>query len=283
MSSTIRHSHRMTRARAWALPITLVLCFALPLLSMALRVPDGATLSETLAAITSGAPEVSADAARSLAGPDVARTLAAAGLSREVVEILLLIPPAFLVTLVLRHVVGLETMGNFLPVLLAAAARQTGLLVALVAIAVVALVAGVGRFSLDSLRILRLPKMGALLTIVVALLVAAAYLGARFDIAAVAHLGLFPIVILTFTVERLSQTLEDDGPKAAVKLLLGTALAISASYVVIAHAAVAALFVAFPELLAVILGAQIALGRYTGMRVTELFRFRRLIFAAEGR
>lgn len=273
----------MTRARAWALPITLVLCFALPLLSMALRVPDGATLGETLAAITSGAPEESARAARTLAGPDVARTLATAGLSREVVEILLLIPPAFLVTLVLRHVVGLETMGNFLPVLLAAAARQTGLLVALVAIAVVALIAGVGRFSLDSLRILRLPKMGALLTIVVALLVAAAYLGARFDIAAVAHLGLFPIVILTFTVERLSQTLEDDGPKAAVKLLLGTALAISASYVVIAHAAVAALFVAFPELLAVILGAQIALGRYTGMRVTELFRFRRLIFAAEGR
>lgn len=273
----------MTRARAWALPITLVLCFALPLLSMALRVPDGATLGETLAAITSDAPEESATAARSLAGPDVAGTLATAGLSREVVEILLLIPPAFFVTLALRHVVGLETMGNFLPVLLAAAARQTGLLVALVAIAVVALVAGVGRFSLDSLRLLRLPKMGALLTIVVALLVAAAYLGARFDIAAVAHLGLFPIVILTFTVERLSQTLEDDGPKAAVKLLLGTALAISASYVVIAHAAVAALFVAFPELLAVILGAQIALGRYTGMRVTELFRFRRLIFAAEGR
>lgn len=201
------------------------------------------------------------------------------GISLELAQVMLLLPLGFLVALLLRHVVGLETLGHFLPVLLAAAARQTGLIWAFVGITAVALFAGLVRFALERMQLLRLPKMGALLTTVVLVLLGISTAGAQLGLLGLSKLSLFPIIILTFTVERLAQTVEEEGLGETVRLLVGTFVVIGVCYGVMMMPLLGAAVVIFPELLLTVLGLQLALGRYTGMRLAEILRFRRLLFA----
>lgn len=270
-------------SRAWLLPATILVTLALPAASIVWRTSADAKPLDLVSTIVAGTDDERLAARAALRGPDVAALIVASGISIEMLQVLLLIPPAFLLTLFVRHVVGIETLGAFLPVLLAAAAIQIGLGLAIAGLVLVTLVAGLARFGLEALGLLRLPKMGALLTIVVVVLVSVAALGSHWGVIAAANLTLFPIVILTFTVERLAQTFDDEGLKPALKLLAGTCFVICLSYLVLANGLAASILLAFPEVLAVVFAAQVMLGRYTGIRVTEVLRFRRLILAEEAR
>jgi hypothetical protein len=86
--------------------------------------------------------------------------------------------------------------------------------------------------------------------------------------------GLFPIVILTMTIERMTVVWEERGPAEALQQALGSIAVGSLCYFVMNLPLVEHLFFVFPELLLVVLGATLLLGRYTGYRLTELRRFR---------
>ena len=85
---------------------------------------------------------------------------------------------------------------------------------------------------------------------------------------------LLPMVILTMTVERFYLTTEEDGPRFAVQLMAGTAVVAACCYAILRWDEVGNLLLAFPELHLFTLAALILLGRYTGYRLTELWRFR---------
>ena len=77
-------------------------------------------------------------------------------------------------------------------------------------------------------------------------------------------------------------TLEvEDGTSSSFRTLLGTMLiagiiALTLSW----HAVVSHMFL-FPETLGIIMAVQLLIGRYTGYRLSELFRFREFIQASE--
>ena len=86
---------------------------------------------------------------------------------QRILSLILLIPLGALVTCVFRNIVGLKTSGTFTPTLLALsfvfADWRTGLMVL-----VVAVVLGIaGRFLIDRLRLLMLPRLSIMLTLVV--------------------------------------------------------------------------------------------------------------------
>jgi len=86
--------------------------------------------------------------------------------------------------------------------------------------------------------------------------------------------ALFPMVILTMTVERMSIVWEELGPSEALKQGVGSLLVAAICYLLMSLDYVEHLFFVFPELLLVLLAATVLLGRYTGYRLLELFRFR---------
>jgi hypothetical protein len=86
--------------------------------------------------------------------------------------------------------------------------------------------------------------------------------------------ALFPMVILTMTIERMSILWEERGAYEAIKQGLGSLLAAALAYLVMHHRGVQHLFFVFPELLLVLLSATLLLGRYSGYRLLELVRFK---------
>ncbi len=193
---------------------------------------------------------------------------------QETFRILLLVPIGALLMSALRNVVGLPTFGVFMPVLMALAFRNTGLAYGL---AIFTFVVGIGYFirqALDRMRLLLVPRLSLMLTLVIACLTLLALLGNKFGLREFMAVGLLPFVILTMVIERFFVLIEESGVREGVKTGLGSAAAAVIGYGILQWERLQLTFFIFPELLFAIAALQVVLGRYTGYRLSELLRFR---------
>jgi hypothetical protein len=214
------------------------------------------------------------------------------------VKFLLLLPVAAVVVCVFRTVVGISTFGTFGPALLGLVCRDVsdfpwalGLFVGIM------LTGWLIRKVLDRYHLLMVPRIAVLLTCIVCLLVLALALLGPDAGATRGYVALLPLIILTHMVERFWTVETEDGTAASFKTLLGTVVvAVAVTFVVnfdlpvngvarlLGHGPVVtpdwmrtALF-RYPEALGLCLAGQLVIGRYTGYRLTELFRFRDLLW-----
>lgn len=186
----------------------------------------------------------------------------------------LVVPMGILLLVILRNVVGVKTFGTFMPVLIALAFRQTGLLWGCVFVAVVVGLGLAVRFYLERLKLLLVPRLAAVVIVVILLLAILTVLSYRLGFERGLSIGLFPIVILTMTIERMTVVWEERGAGEAFQQAAGSVAVGALCYVVMNVAIVEHLFFVFPELLLIVLAATLLLGRYSGYRLTELRRFR---------
>lgn len=200
------------------------------------------------------------------------------GISQNLLKIMLMIPLGALVTVVFRNVIGLETFGTFLPALIAAAARETGLLWGVAGFVMVILVSALARKVLDWLHLLHSPKMAIMLTTVVVLMLSITVAGVRLGLFDLAHITLFPIAIMAITAERFAIIETEQGIRKAARITLATIVVISACYAVMDSLFLQSMFLAFPELLLSVIAINMWLGKWVGMRFMEFLRFRKLIF-----
>ena len=84
------------------------------------------------------------------------------------------------------------------------------------------------------------------------------------------------MVILAMTIERMSITWEENGAREAILQGAGSLVVASVSYLVMNSEQLMYLMSVFPELLFVVLGISLLMGRYTGYRLLELRRFREM-------
>ena len=201
------------------------------------------------------------------------------GISQNLLKILIMIPVGAFVVVVFRNVIGLETFGTFLPALIAAASRETGLLWGLIGFGLIILITSFVRKVLDWVHMLHSPKMAVLLTTVVILLLSFTVLGVNFGLLDLAHISLFPIAILAITAERFAILETEQGWRKALSISAMTAIVIAACYMVMDSLFLQSMFLAFPELLLLVIALNLWLGKWIGMRLSEFIRFRRLIFS----
>jgi hypothetical protein len=191
-------------------------------------------------------------------------------------RILLLVPLGTLVVSVLRNLVGLPTFGIFMPVLMALAFRNTGLAYGLGIFAGVILVGYSVRCAVDRLHLLLIPRLSVILTVVITCFTVLALVGNRIGVRAFMAVGLLPFVILTMTVERFFIIVEEKGISAGLLTAVGSAAVAVASHELISNRLLQAAFFTCPELLLTVAAIQVLLGRYTGYRLSEYVRFRKL-------
>lgn len=193
---------------------------------------------------------------------------------QQTFRILLLVPIGALMICVLRNVIGFPTFGVFMPVLVALAFRSTGLVYGLAIFAGVVLVGYSIRRRIDALRLLLVPRMSLLLTVVIGCFTILALLGARMELRPLMAVGLIPFVILTMVIERFFVMMEEEGGLHAFKTAAGSAAVSIITYGIIGWEPLQLTFFVYPELLASVAALEILIGRYTGYRLSELFRFR---------
>jgi hypothetical protein len=190
-------------------------------------------------------------------------------------RILILVPIGALMICLLRNIVGFPTFGIFLPVLMALAFRNTGLAYGLGIFWGVVLIGYLVRRWIDKLRLLLAPRLSVILTLVIICITVFALLGNKFDLREFMAVGLLPFVILTMTIERFFVIIEEAGARQGLLTAVGSAGVATITYEILQLEPLQLTFFVYPELLFAVAAVQVLLGRYTGYRLLELFRFRR--------
>jgi len=194
--------------------------------------------------------------------------------TQEVYRLLLVIPVGVLFLAFLRNVVGVKTFGTFMPVLIAIAFRQTELLVGIVLFSVVLAVGLLVRSYMETLRLLLVPRLAAVVIVVILMMAIISVFAYRIGFEAGLSVALFPIVILAMTIERASIVWEERGAREAWQQIAGSLAVAALCYLIMRIGQVEYMAFVFPELLLVVLALTVLLGRYAGFRLTEIWRFK---------
>ena len=211
--------------------------------------------------------------------PNAAQSLQELGLSIKSSYIFLLLPLCTLIIAFLRNIVGINTFGVFMPMLIAAACIFTGLWLGLIGFFLVLLLAFIGHGILGRFHVLKVPRLAAIITLLsIVTLIGISRLDANFGIE-FGILALFPTIIISFTADRIHQMSDEKNWPDLIKNGLGTLLTILLCYLALNSILLQGVFALYPELLILVLAALIYIGNWTGIRVNEVFRFRHLIKA----
>ena len=196
--------------------------------------------------------------------------------TQSVYEVLLLIPFGILLIVVLRNFVGLSSFGTFAPVLIALAFRETELLKGILLFILIVSLGLAFRFYLERLRLLLVPRLAAVVTIVVLLMTTISIISSKMGMETGLSVSLFPMIIISLVIERMSIVWEERGAGTALKEGAGSLLMASLAYMVMGIDVLRYWVTVFPEVNLIALGIVVAMGRYTGFRVTEFFRFSKI-------
>lgn len=194
--------------------------------------------------------------------------------TQQVYQIMIMIPIGVLVILILRNLGGLQTLGTFTPVLIALAFRETELLFGIALFTFITALGLMLRSYLEHLKLQMLPRLSVVLTFVVVLMAVISLLSHKLGLERGLSIALFPMVILTMTIERLSITWEERGAAHAFKVAMGTLLAATLAYLLMSIPELTYFIFTFPGVLLIMVAFMLAMGRYRGYRLTELFRFK---------
>lgn len=192
-------------------------------------------------------------------------------------KVILLLPLCALIVGIFKNVIGLKTIGVFLPAIIAVSLDSIGPAFGLFAFLMVVLVVSLLHIPLDKWGILYAPKLIIMLTGVVICLLAFTKAGISMEHKSLSAIIFFPIIVLTIAAEKFARTIIEEGFSDALKLQAQTLLLTLMCYLVFSAEFLVGYFLTFPETYAMIIGLLLFLGRWIGLRMTEYFRFGALV------
>lgn len=190
---------------------------------------------------------------------------------------ILLIPVGVFIVVIMRVLVGLKTSGTFMPVLIALAFMQTSLPTGLIGFF---LIVGVGlliRAYLSRHNLLLVARISAVILSVIVIIAVLSVVAYSVGLTEGLKVTFFPMIILSWTIERMSILWEEEGAKEVVRQGGGSLLVAVVAYLVMLNPIVRHLMFNFIGLQLVFMALVLLCGNYTGYRLTELKRFRPLL------
>jgi hypothetical protein len=193
---------------------------------------------------------------------------------------LLLFPWVITVLSFFRQIIGLKTYGIYIPSILAVAIFAIGWKFGLIFLVAVLIIGTVMRYLLANWRILDVPRRGIIMILAALAVVFILMISVRqqFFLASLAPVAVFPILIIIVASERfITSQLRLPFKKAAI-YTLETLLVVLLSVLVLRLPMLQRFTWNYPEITIILVLINFWFGRYTGLRLVELWRFRKLIF-----
>ena len=187
---------------------------------------------------------------------------------------ILLIPVGVLIVVLMRILVGIKTSGTFMPVLIAMAFIQTSLMTGLIGFL---LIVGVGlmiRSYLSYLNLLLVARISAVIIMVIGMIAIFSIIAYKFGLTEGMKITFFPMIILAWTIERMSILWEEEGAKQVMIQGGGSLLVAILAYMAMNLDWVRHL--TFMGIQFILMGLTLVAGSYTGYRLLELKRFKPL-------
>ena len=199
------------------------------------------------------------------------------GVPKEMIVLILMFPIIATIIAFIRQIIGLKTLGVYIPSILTISFLATGIKVGLIFFISILIVGTLVRLILRKLRLLYLPRIALLLTIVSLVTFGFVVLGAYLNLTQLTSMTIFPMLIMIILVERFIDSQIEKGTKQALILTLETLIISVLCYFLMISGKVQNLILTYPGMILLLIIINLLLGRWTGLRLTEYFRFKPVI------
>ena len=200
------------------------------------------------------------------------------GVSVNTILLLLLFPLTAALVAFSRQVIGLTGYGIFIPALISVAFLSTGVLAGLVLLLTIIIAAVATRFLIRKVKLPYLPRMAVLIWAIVMAVLALLLLSPTLALERLVGLGIYPVLLFIMLAESNIEaqitrtwqtaalmTAETIGIAIVASLLMGT---VSVQEWVLLNPEMAVLL---------ILAADGVIGSYRGLRLLEIWRFKKIL------
>lgn len=192
---------------------------------------------------------------------------------QNVFKVLMLMPLGALILCITRNLIGFPTSGTFMPLLIALAFQETRLVPGLILFALIITVGLMLRSYLTHLNLLLVPRISAVVVVVIILMGASVILSSQFGIERGLSITFFPFVVIAWTIERMSTVWEQEGPLDAIRQCAGSLVVATIAYLVWQIRPLQHVLFTYSEVNLILLALILLIGSYNGYRLSELARF----------
>lgn len=189
------------------------------------------------------------------------------------VFLILMLPVMATIIATARQFVGIKAFGIFAPTVIALSFLVTGIEYGIAIFGIIIVLGTLARLFARRIRLLYLPRMAIVLSLVALAIFVLYFIGSYFDNNLIA-VSIFPILIMTVLAEHFISVQIDQGYKSAIKLTIETLILSVAGYYIGDWTFFKTTVLAYPELVLLTFVINIIVGKFAGLRLTEYLRFR---------
>lgn len=200
------------------------------------------------------------------------------GVPLATITLILMLPIIATFIAFLRQVVGIKAFGIYTPLIITFAFLATNGLRYGVAIFFAVILTGmVMRFAMKPFRLLYLPRVAIMLTVVSLIILVMLVFGGNMRRTGLASVSIFPILIMITLVEKFVAVQIEKGNKTALILAFETLIISIFGFYIASWKDLIEILLVHPWIILVTVPINIVLGRWTGLRVSEYIRFKDII------
>ncbi|MCK5475722.1 MAG: hypothetical protein KAI71_04040 [Candidatus Pacebacteria bacterium] len=208
---------------------------------------------------------------------DIIQLIASQGVSIETIYLILVLP--FVATLIaaFRQLIGVKSFGIYTPLVLTFAFWAIGIKYGIAIFIVIFLTGTAVRYVLKNFRLLYMPRMAIVLTVISLAILVLLAIGGYLDKSGLASTSILPILILITLIEKFISAQVEKGFRTAAFLSVETLIISIAGYYFIIWDQFRNLVLEHPEYILLLFVINIFLGKWTGIRLSEYLRFREVL------
>ena len=198
------------------------------------------------------------------------------GISQNVIYLLLAVPFLTFVIAFFRQFVGISTFGVYAPLMLSLSFLVLGLTFGFLVFLMVLFISYLIRLLFVKVDLLYIPKVSLLLSALALSFFLVLGLAVYFQSPVNLTLAIFPMLVMATISEKFLSAQSEEGMRGAIIATTETTLVALIGYFFVTWGWVEARILSLPELVILPILGNIWLGRFTGLRLSEYFKFNAL-------
>jgi hypothetical protein len=195
------------------------------------------------------------------------------GVSSQTIVLLLVLPVIATILAFLKQIIGITTFGLFTPSIVALSFLALGWPVGILFLVFILATGYITRAFMRRWRLLYIPKVAIIITVVSVTLLLLVSIGAYLGIT-VTRDTVFVLLVMSTLAESFLNLKTEEGWTSALLGIGETIVAALLCVFIVQSPIFQSIILAYPELIVLTIPINLFLGKWTGLRLVEFFRFR---------
>lgn len=177
-----------------------------------------------------------------------------------------------------RHIIGLRGFGVYIPAVLSVALISTGIIEGIIIFLTIVITASIAKRLIIPLKLSYLPRTALLLWMISLGILVTLFISPSINMVTLMTVNIFPILILVLLAENFLDAQSRTKQQEAIALTVETIVLSVVGGLILKWESMQQLALLEPELLIVgILGLNVIIGKFSGLRLSERLRFRSIM------